>query len=68
LKVVLDTGRFHQIRAQLAETSHAIVGDSLYGSKEKLEDNAIKLRAVKCAFDHVTTGERIKLEIEGFSC
>jgi 23S rRNA pseudouridine1911/1915/1917 synthase len=68
LKVVLETGRFHQIRAQLAETGHAIVGDSLYGSKERLEDNAIKLRAVKCAFNHVTTGERIKLEIEGFSC
>ncbi len=67
LKIVLDTGRFHQIRAQLAETKHAIVGDSLYGSKEKFPDNAIKLRAVKCSFNHVTSGERITLEIQGFN-
>lgn len=68
LVVDLETGRFHQIRAQLAATGHPIVGDSLYGSNEKLEDNAIMLRAVKCAFDHVTTGERIELEIKGFAC
>jgi 23S rRNA pseudouridine1911/1915/1917 synthase len=68
LKVVLDTGRFHQIRAQLAETGHAIVGDSLYGSKEKLEHNEIKLRAVRCAFNHVVSNERIELEIKGFAC
>lgn len=67
LSIVLDTGRFHQIRAQLAETGHAIVGDTLYGSNEKLEHNAIMLRAVKCAFNHVITGERIKLEIKGFA-
>lgn len=67
LKVTLETGRFHQIRAQLANIGHPIVGDSLYGSKEKLPDNAIKLRAVRCAFNHVTTGERVELEIPGFA-
>jgi 23S rRNA pseudouridine1911/1915/1917 synthase len=67
LSIALETGKFHQIRAQLAHIGHPIVGDSLYGSKEKLPDNAIKLRAVRCSFNHVTTGERVKLEIPGFT-
>lgn len=66
LAINLQTGKFHQIRAQLANIGHPIIGDSLYGSKDKFPDNAIMLRAVKCAFDQVTTGERIQLEIPGF--
>ena len=32
LKVILKTGRHHQIRAQLSHIGHPIVGDSKYGS------------------------------------
>jgi 23S rRNA pseudouridine1911/1915/1917 synthase len=33
LKITLHTGRFHQIRVQLASRGHAIVGDTKYGNK-----------------------------------
>ena len=32
--VSLDTGRFHQIRAQLSHVKHPITGDGKYGSKD----------------------------------
>jgi 23S rRNA pseudouridine1911/1915/1917 synthase len=32
LKITLHTGRFHQIRVQLASREHAIVGDTKYGA------------------------------------
>ncbi len=66
LGIDLETGRFHQIRVQLSYMGHPIVGDSLYGSKEKLTDNAIKLRAVKLEFNDVIEGDRISLKVPGF--
>lgn len=35
--VAIDTGRTHQIRAQSAFHGHCLLGDSAYGSKEKLD-------------------------------
>lgn len=66
LMIDLETGRFHQIRAQLSHIGHPIVGDSLYGSKEKLPDNAIKLRAVKLSFNNVVSGDKVSLLVPGF--
>lgn len=42
LEVELITGRHHQIRLQLSNISHPLVGDTLYGSKTKCN---IKLHA-----------------------
>ncbi len=34
IKVILKTGRFHQIRAQLSSRDHPLLGDKKYGSKD----------------------------------
>lgn len=52
LRIRLETGRHHQIRVQMANFHHPLVGDSLYGSKVTKN---IKLHAYKLAFlDPVT--------------
>ena len=48
LKIVLHTGRTHQIRVQFASRGHSIVGDKKYGSKSSL--TAITLCSHKIAF------------------
>ena len=47
----LHTGRYHQIRAQMAAIGHPIVGDLLYGAKPIHCPNTIALRAYRLAFD-----------------
>lgn len=50
LDIRLHTGRYHQIRAQLAAIGHPIVGDVHYGAESGTLANAIALRAYKLAF------------------
>ena len=63
LKIELETGRFHQIRAQLASIGHPIVGDIKYGSKEKLKNGQIALASTELKFETATTGELKELKI-----
>lgn len=44
------TGRFHQIRCQLAVVGAAIIGDAAYGSMRPLVDNCIALHAYSLGF------------------
>lgn len=48
LRITLNTGRFHQIRAQLSSRGMSIYGDGKYGSREKAPNFA--LWASKIAF------------------
>lgn len=41
LKIKLNTGRFHQIRAQLSSRGMPIYGDGKYGSREKISNFAL---------------------------
>jgi len=56
------TGRFHQIRAQLAKISSPIVGDVLYGGKP-LKEHEIKLHAERLTIKHPKTEETLVLEV-----
>jgi 23S rRNA pseudouridine1911/1915/1917 synthase len=63
LEVYPVTGRFHQIRAQLAYIKHPIVGDVKYGAPQTLKNKSICLHAYALAFMHP-----IKLEPVSISC
>ena len=62
LEVELDTGRQHQIRLHLRAIGHPIVGDGVYGSKEKASGSRPLLHACKLAFPHPLTGAPIDCE------
>lgn len=69
VKLIIKTGRTHQIRAHLAAYGHPLVGDNLYGTKktwrknEKLDLERIFLVAVKLSFKDLS-GERKIYKIE----
>lgn len=59
LEILLDTGRFHQIRASLSFLGHPIVNDIKYGAKKITESNKIWLCAFELQFQHPKTNESI---------
>lgn len=64
LEIQLKTGKFHQIRAQLAEIGCPIVGDLKYGAikTNHLEPLTIALQAHKLVFIAPTSGEQVIVE------
>lgn len=63
LQIELHTGRFHQIRAQLAAIGSPIVGDVKYGYKRTTPDGSIFLQSYQLTFKHPVTEETISAEI-----
>ncbi|MBT8400790.1 MAG: RNA pseudouridine synthase [Rhodothermia bacterium] len=59
LEVDLQTGRKHQIRFQLAEAGHPIIGDFRYGSEIELDGRNIGLHCCYLEVDHPTRKERV---------
>ncbi|MEM8527512.1 MAG: RNA pseudouridine synthase [Bacteroidota bacterium] len=55
LEIALKTGRFHQIRAQLAAIDCPIKGDVKYGFRRSNNDRSIHLHAWKMTFQHPVT-------------
>lgn len=62
LEIDLETGRYHQIRAQLSAIGCPIVGDSKYGSKTKSQDGAIALHSRELHVMHPTRKEWVKIK------
>lgn len=63
LRVRLLTGRTHQIRVHLAFIGCPIVGDTVYGfRKQRLGLKRHFLHAAELAFDHPTSGQRLRFE------
>lgn len=61
LEVDLETGRHHQIRAQLSKTGVPIKGDLKYGAPQSNPDGGISLHARKLDFVHPVTKENIEI-------
>jgi 23S rRNA pseudouridine1911/1915/1917 synthase len=61
LRVRLETGRTHQIRAHLRAIGHPVAGDPEYGRPRLYGLGRQFLHAARLAFDHPVTGERIDL-------
>ena len=70
IKVQLQTGRFHQIRAQFSHIGHALLGDSKYGnsiSRElsmKKKINKVALCAYRLVLKHPVTGKKMEFILE----
>jgi 23S rRNA pseudouridine1911/1915/1917 synthase len=57
LRVVLETGRTHQIRVHMAAIGHPVCGDPVYGVAGRYGLNRQFLHAQRLAFAHPVTGE-----------
>ena len=74
LEIRLETGRTHQIRVHLANMGHPIVGDLIYGAKNRHQNlqpplrdcigglNRFALHAYSLGFLHPTTGQELMFE------
>jgi 23S rRNA pseudouridine1911/1915/1917 synthase len=63
LDLELLTGRFHQIRSQLAAIKSPIVGDVKYGYKRTTTDGSIFLQSYCLQFTHPASKKEIRFEI-----
>ena len=71
LKLLLETGRTHQIRVHMAYIGHALLGDEVYsGAKTRFEKqhaplfDGQALHAKRLTLTHPTTKERMTFECE----
>ena len=68
LEVRLETGRTHQIRVQLSEAGHPVLGDGLYGPREAREHPAAlalgrqALHALRLTLPHPATDQELRVE------
>jgi 23S rRNA pseudouridine1911/1915/1917 synthase len=61
----LETGRTHQIRIQLSERGHPVLGERVYIKDYQgrpLPAPRLLLHAAELGFDHPATGERLRFE------
>ncbi len=61
LEVALETGRHHQIRAQLSDAGCIIKGDLKYGAKRSNPDGSIHLHARRVRFQHPVKDEELEI-------
>ncbi len=62
VKLVLETGRTHQIRVHMKYIGHPVAGDDVYGPKKVIKELSGQcLHAAVIGFTHPVNGERIKI-------
>lgn len=62
LEIDLETGRYHQIRAQMAAIGCPIAGDEKYGAKQVSKQRDIALHHARLEVTHPTTREAVIIE------
>lgn len=62
LKIMLHTGRHHQIRVQLAEIGCPLLGDLKYGDKRSNPDGSICLHAYSLDFEHPVQKTKVQIK------
>ncbi len=62
VRVLLHTGRTHQIRVQFASRGHTLLGDGKYGARG--DSRQIALFATRLAFLHPVTRKKMEFEVE----
>lgn len=60
IKLILETGRTHQIRVHMDYIEHPLAGDPIYGPRKTIKGNGQFLHAETLGFTHPTTGEEMK--------
>lgn len=60
VRVLLDTGRYHQIRVQFAHIGHPLVGDTKYGAT--LSSDRVHLHHARLTFPHPITQQMHTVE------
>lgn len=61
IEIDLETGRYHQIRAQCAAHGYPILGDHYYGSRYRTQNTGIALHHSRMTFPHPITGEIVAI-------
>ncbi len=61
---ILETGRTHQIRVHMSHIGHPLVGDSVYGARDKLGLSGQCLHSKNVTFIHPRTGKEMYFETE----
>ncbi len=64
VEIALETGRYHQIRAQMSAIGHPVVGDRKYGSSSESSGGSIKLRHARFSFPHPISQETLSFILE----
>ncbi len=59
---ILETGRTHQIRVHMSYTGHPVIGDRIYGARDKLGIEGQCLHSKNVTFVHPRTGKEMYFE------
>ena len=62
VEIELETGRYHQIRAQFAAAGAPLLGDKRYGGNVSLPDHGIALHHFRIVLPHPITNELLTIE------
>jgi 23S rRNA pseudouridine1911/1915/1917 synthase len=64
LELTLETGRRHQIRVQLADAGHPVVGDAMYAKEREDPLGRLALHAKRLGFVHPRSGQKLVFTAE----